>query len=175
MKWLSGRDLKTEIIALIACFIFLYASSLLRLKIAVSPIPISLLTFAVGLLSLSLGGTRASVLVALFLAFRLAKAFFQTEGFRVTPELGYLIGMVISSFLIGKFSEAGFADGFLRTVGILYVGSAVVLFSGAFGLSFFVPANELFFKAVAPFLVGDLLKNLSASLLFVKLGEYFAA
>lgn len=172
MRWLSTKDLRTEIFVLAACSLVLFFCSLIRFKIAISPIPVSLLTFAVGLLSLSLGGSRGAIVALVLLASRLSLIALRTEGFRPTPEMGYLVGMVLSSFLIGKLSESGFANGPFRTLGILYIGSVVVLLSGAAGLSFFVPTNEILSKAVFPFLIGDLIKNVSASFLFVRISRY---
>lgn len=79
------------------------------------------------------------------------------------PTMGYLAGMFIASWVVGKLSDKGWTESFPKALAACYVGSLIIFLCGAWGLSFFIPANKVLIAGVLPFLPGDLLKNLLAA------------
>lgn len=143
-------------------------SLLAQLKISLpwTPVPITGQTFGVALLAL-LWGSRLSF--ATFMSY-LAIGFLGAPvfaggltGLLIGPTFGYLLGMLLSSFVVGKFSDMGWSKSFPKALGAAYVGSVIIFSCGVLGLAFFLPADKLFFAGIAPFLLGDLIKNLLAA------------
>ena len=143
-------------------------SLLAQLKIVLpwTPVPITGQTFGVALLAL-LWGSRLSL--ATFMTY-LAVGFLGVpifagglSGLLIGPTFGYLVGMLLASFAVGRLSDKGYGKTFTKALAAAYVGSLIIFTCGVIGLSFFLPMNKLFLAGVAPFLIGDLIKNLLAA------------
>ncbi len=143
-------------------------SLLAQLKIVLpwTPVPITGQTFGVALLSL-LWGSRLSV--ATFASY-LALGFVGVpifaggaSGFIVGPTFGYLVGMLIASWCVGKLSDFGWSHGFWTAIAACYIGSIIIYSFGILGLSFFIPIKGLLVAGVLPFLPGDFIKNILAA------------
>ena len=76
--------------------------------------------------------------------------------------------MQFSGDSCGALADRGYAKSFSSALACSYLGSAIIFTCGILGLSFFVPTTSLFFMGVAPFLLGDLLKNTLAAWLVSK-------
>ncbi len=133
-----------------------------------TPVPITGQTLGVSLVALSWGRTRGAAVLACYLALGAlgAPVFAAAQtGFMLGPTFGYLVGMLFASFAVGWLADTGSAQSFWRSLGAAYIGSAIIFGCGVYGLSFFLPAQDLWMAGVLPFLPGDLIKNVIAALI----------
>ena len=143
-------------------------SLLAQLKIVLpwTPVPITGQTFGVALLAL-LWGSRLSLatfMTYLTIGFLGAPIFAGgLSGLLIGPTFGYLVGMLLASFVVGRLSDKGWSKSFPKALGAAYVGSTIIFSCGVLGLALFLPSEKLFLAGVAPFLLGDLIKNLLAA------------
>lgn len=143
-----------------------------------TPVPITGQTFGVTLVALSWGRKRALAVILSYLAlgglglpiFAAAKS-----GLLMGPTLGYLVGMIFSSMVVGYLADKGFTRSFGRSLVAAFSGSLLVFTFGVIGLSFFLPAEMLLTAGVLPFIPGDIIKNTLAAYLSakVKTQKYF--
>lgn len=77
----------------------------------------------------------------------------------VGPTAGYLVGMVLAAFLIGRATSA------LGQAGAIVLSTAVVYAFGAAWLARFVGGDKALALGVLPFLLGDVVKGLLAWML----------
>lgn len=138
-----------------------------------TPVPITGQTFGVSLLALLWGSRLASIsfLTYLGVGFLGAPVFASGKsGFLIGPTFGYLIGMLIASYVLGYISERGACNGsLLKTLGVCYIGSAITFTFGLIVLSIFIPRESLLIAGLYPFLIGDFFKNSLAALIFSKM------
>lgn len=141
---------------------------LAQLKIVLpwTPVPITGQTFGVALLALLWGSRLSLTTFAGYLLLGFAGAPVLAggaSGFSFGPTMGYLAGMLLASWVVGKLSDHGWARSFWTALFACYVGSFLIFIFGVVGLSFFVPAKGLLVAGVLPFLPGDLIKNILAA------------
>ena len=143
----------------------------LALAIPVSPVPISLTTFAIFLTVILLGMKRGTLvyLVYLFIGFVGVPVF---SGFTggpaklLGPTGGYLLGFIFMAVIAGVF-----IDRFQGKIGWsilgMVLGSAVTYVLGTLWLSFVAGLGfrDALFAGVIPFLPGDIIKILLACLI----------
>lgn len=151
-------------------------SLLAQVKIALpwTPVPVTGQTFGVAVLAL-IWGSRLSLITFmtyLGLGFLGAPLFASgLSGFSIGPTFGYLIGMLISSWVVGSLSDKGWSERFKTALAACYIGSFITFTCGVVVLSFFIPADKLLLAGVLPFLPGDLIKNVLAATLIKKLSK----
>jgi biotin transport system substrate-specific component len=147
---------------------------LAQVKIALpwTPVPVTGQTFGVAVLAL-MWGSRLSLitfLTYLGIGFLGAPVFAGgLSGLLVGPTFGYLIGMMVSSWVVGKLSDRGWGESFKTALGACYIGSLLTFLFGVAVLSLFIPTDKLLIAGVLPFLPGDLIKNILAATLIRKL------
>ena len=137
-----------------------------------TPVPITGQTFGVALVALSWGRRRAlSVLVGYMTLGMAGLPLFALgkSGQLVGPSLGYLVGMVFSSYIVGFMSDKWFTKSLAKTLIAAFCGSIIIFSCGLIGLSFFVPSQTLLAAGLFPFIPGDIAKNLLASIISWKL------
>ncbi len=154
--------------------VFLAGISLLSLLAQISiplpftPVPITGQTFGVSLVALSWGRKRAS---SIFIAYLLIGAlgcpvFAQGKsGLLFGPTVGYLVGMLFECYVVGFLSDVGFTKTLFKTLIASWIGSFFVFSCGLFVLSYFVPTSQLLYMGFFPFILGDLIKNILASVI----------
>lgn len=135
-----------------------------------TPVPITLQPFGVILLGALLGSKRGAISVTAYLfEGALGWPVFAggSAGFYhfVGPTGGYLIGFVLSAYVIGLLLERGWKESYRKTLFALILGSATLLAVGALWLSFYVGASNALLMGVYPFLVGSVLKIFAAAAL----------
>ncbi len=139
-----------------------------KINLPWTPVPITGQTFGVSLLAM-LWGSRLSF--SIFLSY-LALGFIGApvfaggvSGFSFGPTFGYLIGMLVASWAVGKFADRGWGRKFGTALLGCYLGSLIIFTFGCAGLAFILPVDKLLIAGVLPFLPGDLIKNLLAAFL----------
>ena len=159
------KILKT-IAAVLGGVILMSLLAQVRIVLPWTPVPITGQTFGVAVLALLWGSRLSLVTFATYLFFgAIGAPIFAggISGLTVGPTLGYLGGMLIASIVVGRLSDRGWANHFKTALGASYIGSMIIFSCGVFGLSFYIPKDQLFIAGVLPFLPGDLIKNILAA------------
>jgi biotin transport system substrate-specific component len=127
-----------------------------------SPVPVSLQTFAVLLVGAALGPWRGLVSMALYLVAGLVGVPWFAGGTHGAggASFGYVIGFVVAAGLVGELARRRGDRTPLRTAGTMVVGNLAVY---AFGVAWLVAVAGLgpvkaLVVGVLPFLVGDAIK-----------------
>ncbi|MEN9698161.1 MAG: hypothetical protein RL448_116 [Actinomycetota bacterium] len=153
-----------------ALFIFggaIFLSMLAQIAIPVpgSPVPVTGQTFGVLLLATSYGATLALSTFSLYLLAGIAGApVFANYGHGldrlIGPTGGYLIGMFLASFVLGKLAGRKWDQKILSAVITMLIGDVIIFAIGLFWLQNFT-GNDwawTFNAGLAPFVIGELLK-----------------
>ncbi len=131
-----------------------------------TPVPITGQTFAVTLLSLTYGRRLGFLTVSSYVLLGgLGLPIFANgiSGITFGPTFGYLIGMMIASFVVGSLADRGWTKKLWTSYLAGLIGSVFVFGFGLLILSRFVPGDKLLLAGLYPFLLGDLLKTISAA------------
>jgi biotin transport system substrate-specific component len=153
-----------------ALFIFggaIFLSMLAQIAIPVpgSPVPVTGQTFGVLLLATSYGATLALSTFSLYLLAGIAGApVFANYGHGldrlIGPTGGYLIGMFLASFVLGKLAGRKWDQKIFSAVITMLIGDVIIFAIGLFWLQNFT-GNDwawTFNAGLAPFVIGELLK-----------------
>jgi len=155
------RQALVQPIVIVAGSALIALAARLSIPLPFSPVPITGQTLAVLLLA-GLLGRRSAISVALYIA----------EGALGLPILagnwgglarlagptgGYLLGFALGAYVAGWLAERS-RGRWLRLLGALLVGQALIYTCGLLWLSRFVPAERLLLAGLYPFLVGDAYK-----------------
>ncbi len=170
--WPSALPIHKAGAAILFVFIIAALAQWGRFYLPNNPLPISLQTFGV-LLAGGLLGWRwgTASLVIYYLAGLLGAPIFVSGsgGWDYTVygvSGGYLLGFILSAWTVGWLTQRGWSGS--RSLWATLIGSFVVYIPGLLWLTIFDfgwPAEgRLFSEALYPFIAGDLLKALAASL-----------
>ncbi|THV38684.1 biotin transporter BioY [Glycomyces buryatensis] len=134
----------------------------------ISPVPFVLTTFTVLLLGAAYGPLRAGLTLAVYLAAGMAGVPWFTEGASgyALPTLGYVIGFLVAAVAVGWLAQRGADRTVLKTVGLMVVGNVLMYAFGApyLAASLDLSAGEALAMGVTPFLAGDLVKLIAATI-----------
>ncbi len=173
--WISGWVEKKWMVSVgVICFGVVWMALLSQVKIALpwTPVPITGQTFGVAVMALTFGARLSLASYAVYLvAGFVGLPVFAGLGAGLTwgPTMGYLVGMLFASVVMGRLADKGWGRSFGKALLACYIGSFITFASGLFVLSFFVPSQALLVAGLIPFLPGDLIKNLSAAALVSRL------
>lgn len=134
----------------------------MSISLPFTPVPITGQTFGVALIALLWGKTRGFICVSVYLlagACGLPVFAFANSGITFGPTLGYLIGMLIASFVMGYLSDIGWTKTYSKTWAAALIGSVITFSCGIFVLSFFIPLDALITAGLLPFVPGDIIKT----------------
>jgi biotin transport system substrate-specific component len=161
--------LRTSLIV-IAGSAFLALMAQVAIPLPFTPVPLTMQTLAVFLLGALLGSRNGALSVIAYLV----------EGSCGLPvfaggtanalwffgaRAGYLVGFVIAAYIVGKIIERIRSKGILKLIAAIGAGQATILFCGWLWLSFFVGPIQAIVVGVLPFLITDIAKIASASLI----------
>jgi len=135
-----------------------------------TPVPITGQTFGVLLIGASLGSKRGAACTTLYIiegAFGLPFFGGGASGFGILAgaTAGYLIGFVVAAYVIGLLAERGLERNVGTSIIPFLVGTVVIYVCGVAWLSTLVGGiGRAITLGVIPFLAGDLIKLVAASL-----------
>ena len=143
----------------------LFIAACAQFAIHIGPIPITGQTFAV-LLTGALLGSRlgAAAVIAYLIEGAIGLPFFAAGGAGLVrffgPTGGYLVAFPAAAFITGAFAEHGWDKRYLTAVAAMAIGSVVIFLGGWawFAVLTNTPPVAAFKLAVAPFLLGDVIK-----------------
>ncbi len=133
------------------------------------PVPITLQPFAVLLVAAALGSRRGALAMVAYLAqgasglpvFALPP--YGGAAYLFGPTAGFLVGFIPAAYVVGLLAERGWDRRFFTAAAAMAIGQLVILALGFAWLATALGMAAAFEKAVAPFLLGDLLKILLAA------------
>ncbi len=166
----AGRALAVIVFIILTAF-----SAFVRIPLPFTPVPLTLQTlfviFSGALLGRRLGVFSQAGYVLLGLTgFEVFTGFGSGTLYLLGPTGGYLVGFILASFITGKlFSEA--AHQRRRTFVVFLCAGAVILFSGTLWLKAYLSCSfsQAFLLGFLPFVPGDLLKVVFATVAFDKI------
>ena len=169
------KEFLKSIFLVLSGVIFLSIMSQLIIPLYFTPVPISLGSFGVMLIALlydrKLGtATVLSYVVAgsfgapIFAGFKAGSLF--------SPTGGYILGYIAAALILGFLFDKGIAKSYVKTFLSLLLVSVIIFILGALVLMLFVPIKNVFMAGVFPFIPGDMLKVVVATLLFPRLGKF---
>ncbi|WP_037906862.1 biotin transporter BioY [Actinacidiphila yeochonensis] len=127
-----------------------------------SPVPVTGQTFAALLVGAALGSRRGAASLGLYAVAGMAGLpwFAGASSGWSMPTLGYVLGMVLASAVVGGLARRGGDRTVLRTAGVMLLGSAVVYAVGVPYLAHaaHLSAGQAFRLGLRPYLLGDALK-----------------
>lgn len=150
---------------------------LAQLAIPFVPVPITGQTLGVLLIGALLGSRRGALALLAYLAEGLAGLPVFANGATawtpssagvptiLGPTAGYLVSFPIAAFVVGALAERGWDRHVWTAAGAMVVGQAVIYAGGLSWLAQLVGAGRAVELGLLPFLAGDAVKLLAATLL----------
>lgn len=164
------------VIGVISFIALTAAGAYIRIPLFFTPVPITLQTFFVILAGAFLGRKLGSLSQAGYLMigiFGLPVFSGGLYGFArlFGPTGGYLIGFVLAAFVIGKLLGNDSEAPFLKIVGAMLVGLAILFTVGTFQLAyvFHISLDKAVALGVLPFIPGDIIKLLAAAAIYQRI------
>lgn len=155
-------------IVLVLGFAFLTGLSA-KLKIEIGAVPITLQTLMALLSGALLGKNRGALSQLTYLMMGLAGLPWFSRGgglqYILSPTFGYIIGFVFAAFVVGALCEKGWDRNFKTATLAMVIGNIVLYVPGLLWLAKFIGFSKVLTVGLYPFLIGDLLKIILASLL----------
>jgi len=152
-----------------------------KIQIPFYPVPLSMQTFVVLIIGMSMGWKLGSATII----FYLAQGIVGLPVFAGTPEKGlglvyilgptggFLIGFVLAVAVVGWLAERGFNRTIPLAASAMIIGNIVIYIPGVLWLGSVIgwdkPVIEL---GILPFLLGDALKILIATILLPKIWKF---
>ncbi len=143
--------------------------SQVAIPLPMTPVPLTLQTFAVLLTGLTLGRKLGTAAVLAWLAegaigLPVFAGGVGGAAWLLGPTGGYLIGFAFAAALVGWLAERHWDRRPLTAALAMALGSAVIYAFGVVGLLRFEPLSLAVMQGVVPFLPGDLIKIAVATL-----------
>jgi len=165
----TAARLATNIALIVAGSVLTALAARIAIPLPFSPVPITGQTFAVLLVGAALGSRRGAASMALYVAEGLAGLPVFAGGTAgpsvlLGPTGGYLIGFIAAAFVTGWFAERGWDRRPLTTALAMVLGNVVIYLFGVSWLSVFVGVAKAPLLGMIPFLPGDLLKIVLATI-----------
>ena len=169
------KEFLKSIFLVLSGVIFLSIMSQLIIPLYFTPVPISLGSFGVILIALLYGRKLGTATVLSYVATgSLGAPVF--AGFKAgslfSPTGGYILGYIAAALILGFLFDKGIAKSYVKTFLSLLLVSVIIFILGALVLILFVPSKNIFMIGVLPFLPGDMLKAVAATLLFPRLWKF---
>ena len=134
-----------------------------KIQVPLTPVPVTLQTLVVLIMSMILGWRAAgfSTVLYLFEGTVLGLPVFASGGglaYLLGPTGGFLVGFVFASVIMGFLSEIGWDKSIILTFFSMLLGTLVIYFFGIFWFSNLFGFNSAITLAVIPFIYFDFLK-----------------
>ena len=134
-----------------------------KYKIPLGPVPFSLQTFVVLFISSTMGIVGFYSVLSYFILGLLGLPIFALGGgvgYVLLPSFGYLVGMVLASYLIAHMSKNLFNKNILKLTMAIFLGTFVIFFCGIIHMAIFLNFGfeVAIINGLIPFIYTELLK-----------------
>jgi biotin transport system substrate-specific component len=147
--------------------VFVGLTAQVAIPLPFTPVPLTLQTFSVLLVSAALGSVRGASSMALYLLAGVAGVpwFANQQSGWAFASFGYIVGFIAAAWLVGRLAERGADRRVVPTIGMMALGNVVIYVFGVAGLMLLadLPLSTALAKGVVPFLIGDVIKILLAA------------
>ena len=149
--------------------IFVALLAQVRIPLPFTPIPLTGQTFAVLLVGATIGSKRGAASLTLYTvlgAFGLPIFAGGAAGiaYLAGPTLGYLVGFIVASFVIGCLAECGLERSLRTSLLPFLIGTLIIYAFGVGWLALLLGVDKALALGVLPFIVGDVIKLALAAL-----------
>ncbi len=166
-----------KIFALSSFIILTALGAYVRIPLPFTPVPITLQTFFVLLSGAVLGkkwgaASQVGYLSLGLIGLPIFSGANAGAAYLFGPTGGYIIGFIISSWVVGKMIHPGNHQNLARVIFVMIVGSLIGIYLfGFLGLSLFLKCrfSQALRMGLFPFIPGDTIKIIAASLIFCKI------
>lgn len=143
--------------------LFLGLMAQLAIYLPFTPVPISMQTLGVSLLAISLGPKKAVLAVLAYLGqasigLPVLAGGISNPWWILGPKAGYLIGFMVSAYVVGTLLEKKRSSSFFMNCLIVALNESIILGIGAMWLSLFVGTESALAMGVLPFIMGGFIK-----------------
>lgn len=140
-----------------------------RVQVPMWPVPMTMQTFAVLLLAMSMGARLAGITLGAYLfQGAIGLPVFATGGgiaYLASPTAGFLIGFLVAAIAVGWLADRGYAKTLTGAFFTALMGSVVIYAVGASYLALHLGMAQALQVAVLPFVPSDILKSASVAVL----------
>lgn len=167
--WVNRRSMAERAVVLGLGVAGLVLAAKVSFPVPMSPVPVTLQTFAVTVVGALLGWRLGGLCLLAYLALGAAGVpVFSGDGTGLAkfqgPTAGYLFAFPLAAVAVGAIVERGWVGASLwRLCLVMLLGNAVCLGFGAAWLGAMVGAEKALAKGLMPFLPGAALKSLLAA------------
>lgn len=159
-----------DILMVLSGSLILALASQVSVRLSISPIPITLQTLAVLLIGATMGSKRGASAILLYIVEGASGMPVFAGGlsgiaYMLGPTGGYLLGFVAAAYVVGFCAERGYDRHVVTTFIILAIGNAITYTFGLLWLAFYVEKSLALQMGLFPFITGDVLKIVMASLI----------
>ena len=160
-----------DCLAVLAGSLFIATLAQMEVRLAFTPVPMTLQPLAILLIGGLLGSRRGALAAMAYLA-EGAMGFPVFAGgvggviHLIGPTGGYLFSYIAVTFLVGSLLERRWKRGYATTLIAMALGDALILTVGSLWLSFYVGSVQHAFAVGAyPFIMGDALQVIAVTAL----------
>ncbi len=167
--WLKAGIIR-EAALVLGGSLLIAAAAQLQIALPFSPVPITAQTFVVLLMAALFGSKRGSATVLTYLTLgTLGLPVFAGGAVGIMrlvgPTAGYLAGFLAAAYVVGLLSERGWDRKLWTAATGMIIGNAIIYAAGILWLSRFVGWEAVLRTGFLPFLPGDALKIVLATVL----------
>jgi biotin transport system substrate-specific component len=158
--------------AVLVVFGVLLLTASAKLQIPLWPVPMTMQTYVVLVIAMAYG-TRlgiATVLAYLGVGALGAPVFAGTPNtgiglpYMLGPTGGYLLGFLLSTYLMGRLAERGWDRGIVSSLAAMTIGHILILACGVAWLATSLGWGRAFAMGLSPFVVATILKTVFAGI-----------
>lgn len=156
-----------NIILIVSFSMVMGISAQIRINLGFTPVPITTQTLVVLLTGALLGSKKGSLVMILYLVEGIFFPVFSNGGsgfFWQFSTGGYLLGFIPATYMIGYMVERGWSNK-PWILPVMLLGNIIIYIPGLITLSLWVPEGKVLEYGLFPFIPGDLIKIIIASIL----------
>jgi len=149
-----------------------------KVQVPFWPVPMTMQTFVVFIIGMSYGSKLAFTTLTLYLlegAFGLP-VFAKGGGilYLTGPTAGYLYGMTIAAWAIGKFADLGYNSSYFKSLISLLIGTSIIFLFGVAYLGSIMGLDKALVAGLYPFILSEFFKILLAVALIPNITKYIS-
>ncbi len=152
-----------------------------KIQVPFYPVPMTMQTFVVLVIAMSLGLKLGGLTVLLYLfegalglpVFAGTPAKGIGIAYMIGPTGGYLVGFLVAAFVVGYLAEHGLGRNIISTFFTIFIGTLLIFLCGYVWLSTLIGLEKAFLFGVLPFVWGEIFKMALATVLLPMCWKWF--